>query len=184
MEHYYYYFVSSLPLLRLFEEAPWSSWDFLTECARNLSRADLALLEATRTIPEPGDDAPPGTMSFAWKNFETQLRNRIVRQIAGQGAEAEQHLRGPEVYYSEVERAVIEAWNQSNPLERERVLDLCRWRFIDEQEGTKPFGTVDAVCMYKIRLALVEKWNRRTVEAGEKNLDEILWKSSLPAEDD
>ncbi len=177
MEHFYHFFVSSLPLLRLFEEPPWSSEAFLAECARHLSPDDMKLLDATRVVPEFDKRIPAGTMSYNWMNFEIQLRDRIARQIAGQRKDSAAYLRDSNQCYPETERAVSEAWSQANPLEREKVLDTYRWRFLSDQEATKPFGAVGVICMYKIKLHLVEKWNRRHREAGEANLEKILEKS-------
>lgn len=174
MNHYYHFFVSSLPILRLFEPAPWSSELFLAECERNLSKDDLELLHATELAPLQENKVSKNTMTYHWNNFETQLRNRIVRQIAGPNRETGDYERDSEECYPEVELAVSEAWSQANPLERERILDTYRWSFLSDQESTKPFGAVGVVCMYKIKLQLVEKWNRRKVEAGEENLQKVL----------
>lgn len=178
MERFYHYFVSSLPLLRLFEEPSWTGEEFLAECARNLDRDDMALLNATLPVPEFDDEIPAGTMSFAWMNFEIQLRNRIALQVAGQRRSAGEYLRDSKQCYPEVERAVTEAWTHANPLEREKILDLYRWRFLSDQEATRPFGAFGVVCMYKIKLALVEKWNRRRREDGKENLSGILKESA------
>lgn len=176
MGHYYYYLVSTLPLLKLFEPAPWSSEEFLTECVRELSENDLNLLKATELIPHNDITLPPETMSFAWDNFERQLRNRIVRQIAGTSDKGAAFERDSIGYYSDVELIVSEAWNQSNPLEREKVLDRWRWRFLDDQEGHESFGSLGFICMYKIKLQLIEKWDRRQLEAGQTNLTQVLEK--------
>lgn len=178
MEHYYHFFVSSLPGLKLFAPAPWSIEDFMEECARNISAADLNLVKTTEFIPQNDIDFPSDSMTFAWTNFEKQLRNRIVRQIAKQSDESSVFERVSKGCYPEVELAVLEAWNQINPLEREKILDLWRWRFLEHQEARRPFGSIGFICMYKIKLQIVEKWQKRQTEAGQKNLTRILEESS------
>lgn len=184
MEHYYYYFVSTLPILRLFEPAPWSSEDFLTESAKHLSLADQNLLKATELVPQNNTNLPPNTMTFAWNNFETLLRNRIIRQIAGNSDKGKSFERDAEGCLPELELAVSEAWSQSNPLEREKVLDRWRWRFLDDQESSKSFGATGSICMYKIKLQIIEKWDRRKLEAGQINLTQVLEKCGTINEED
>ncbi len=185
MEHFYHFFVSSLPTLRLFDPAPWSSELFLAECERNLSKEDLGLLNATELVPLLQVKVPRETMTWRWNNFEAQLRNRMVRQIAGGQKEHDGYERIADGCYPEVERAVTEAWAQANPLEREKVLDTYRWRFLSDQEATRPFGAVGVVCMYKIKLQIAEKWGRRKNETGAENLQKVLTASgiSAPAEE-
>ncbi len=182
MEHHYHFFVSSLPQLHLFEDPPWGIEEFMAECARHLSADDMKLLADTELVPEFNDKIPSFSMSYAWMNFEIQLRNRIARQLSGQRKDVA--VRDYKHCYPEVERAVSEAWSQTNPLEREKVLDTWRWRFLTDQEARRSFGAVGVICMYKIKLMLAEKWGRRKKDAGQHNLDKILRESGHIGEKD
>lgn len=176
MASYYYFFVSTLPLLKLFEEAPLSTEDFLAESAKQLSAADWNILDTTELVPQNDNNVPHDTMTYAWNNFEKTLRNRIARQVAGNSDKGKTFERDTEGCLPEIELAVSEAWSQGNPLEREKVLDRWRWRFLDDQEGRKAFGSLGFICMYKIKLQIIEKWDRRKLKAGQTNLTQVLEK--------
>ena len=59
------------------------------------------------------------------------------------------------------------------PAEREMVIDRLRWNFIEEQLLNKEFS-FDAICAYRLKLAIVNKYRYRKLEPGRKNFDAAL----------
>ena len=57
-----------------------------------------------------------------------------------------------------------------NPLEREKLLDLARWRKIEEFEFGNRFN-FNVLCAYKLKLELLLKWKARDAGQSQKNLD-------------
>lgn len=171
----YYYLVSSLPELAP-EAEPSERMDaFMESCGDWLSVGEMAILSSLSLTPELlSDETTEMTDTIAlWYDWETCLRNRIVRQRSGSGQEMEMVLRYECDYYSEIESGVMEAWAQPDPKERERALDLLRWRYLDHLEGGHYFDFA-RLCIYKLKLMLREKWRFRQVEPGLANLDRTL----------
>ena len=53
------------------------------------------------------------------------------------------------------------------------IVDKLRWNFIEEQLLCKEFS-FDAICAYRLKLAIVNKYRHRKLEPGRKNFDAAL----------
>lgn len=69
-------------------------------------------------------------------------------------------------FHSEVDFALPGAAASDDPLERERMIDLIRWRKIDDLEAGHELDFI-ALCCYRMRLASLEKYRKRS--SGEGN---------------
>ncbi len=170
----YHYLVSSLPMLMPDMEPVMNFQEFMDQCSDWLSVSQMAQLEATGLVPSFDSVFPAGSASALWNDWETNLRNRLAaNRAAGSGQDAESVLHEEIDVYGEIEQGIQEAWTQSDPLEREKILDRIRWRFLDDLEGGHLFD-FDAICIYKLKLLIREKWTPRIVQTGRTNLDETV----------
>lgn len=170
----YHYLVSSLPMLMPDMEPVMNLEDFMDQCSDWLPASQMAQLEATGLVPDAESAFPAGCASALWNDWETNLRNRMAsNRAAASGQDAESNLHEEIDVYGEIEQGIQEAWAQNDPLEREKILDKLRWRFLDDLEGSHIFD-FDAVCIYKLKLLIREKWTPRTVQTGRTSLDETV----------
>jgi len=156
-----YYLIASLPALEM-EHAPALAPDaFAALCREHLAPAEA---EAAAALAEGRDSDHP--YARAWRNTETLLRNAAARQRAlRRGADAALHQRPASGCDLRLERAVEEAFQAPDPLQRERRLDTLRWRLAEELQGLDPLG-VRVVLAYALKLRFAGRWAGRTPEAG------------------
>ena len=87
-------------------------------------------------------------------------------------------LPEPDELDSDVDYALPNAAAAGDPLERERLVDLIRWRKIDDLEVGHEMDFA-ALCCYRLRLALLEKFHTRSADAGNTLFEESVDKISL-----
>ena len=90
----------------------------------------------------------------ARRNCETRLPDTGRRSSAERPSIPREHA-GFDVG---IERGVSEAVQLSNPLEREKALDLLRWRMAEEMATVEPFG-LGAVLGHALELRLAGRWH-------------------------
>jgi hypothetical protein len=167
----YYYIISSLPGISLEAKPALSLDDFRALCSAQLSNADAAAVECLLDI-----EREPANHSFVaeWRARETQLRNASARlRAAGQSRDAADFIRSHTGFDVSIEDRVEEAFNRSNPLERERELDRIRWTMLNELAGTDPFSA-NALFAYAVKLSLAERWAAMDKEAGQNKIEKAI----------
>lgn len=166
-----YYTVASLPGLLFGDPPPFSADDLADQCEGILSETDLASLRAVFR-GEPAAATVP--FASAWLQVDTQLRNAVaVARGERRHEDAGPNLREHSGFDVSIESAVTDAFAKSDPMERERELDRCRWRLLDELTREDPFG-VGALLAYAIRLQIAQRWADRQEETGRARLNETL----------
>lgn len=152
----YYYFVASLPYLREGEPPPMTLDAFVRGAEAHLTAADRAALAAL-LAPPAADAACEHPFVTAWRARERQLLNAAARLRAPRlGREAPPPLAYAGFDVS-LERDVADAFNQRDPLERERSLDRLRARLSDELAAGGGGFDAAAVFAYAIRLRLAAR---------------------------
>ncbi len=169
----YYYLISSLPMLMFDETALLSVEEFNEACAEQVTENDLKVLNRLCLVPEAGQTYPTGSAAERWRQWEVCLRNRIASHRAPHGKDIHSYLQEEKSCFCDIDTGVLEAFGLKNPLEREKYFDHMRWRVLDDFESGHHFD-FDKLCIYKLKLLLLEKWNERQVEQGTKNLDMML----------
>jgi Protein of unknown function (DUF2764) len=169
----YYYLISSLPMLMFGEKALLSVEEFNETCVDKVSENDLKVLNKLSLVPEAEQTYPAGSAAEQWRQWEICLRNRIASHRAPHGRDIHDYLQEEKACFCDVETGIQEAFGLKNPLERERYFDQMRWNALEDFESGHHFD-FDKLCVYKLKLLLLEKWNERQVEQGEKNLDVML----------
>ena len=170
----YCFLTASLPDLQLDAPAPMTVAAFHEICKEELSEEKFAALTAFDGSVTPdfrGSDTLPAVYN-AYGKFELYLRNRIARRRA-EKANEQLELPDPPEYFGEYDFAATTLANTADPAERELIIDRLRWNFIEEQLLCKEFS-FDALCAYKLKLAIVNKYCNRKLEPGQKNFDSAL----------
>ena len=166
----YPFFIATFPALPAPGVAPaWTEEEFLDEARRNLSGADMAVLEAVAS-------GTPCDRPFvrAWRAFETQLRNASARVRAGRlGVDAREWIRPHEGCDGSLDRRVQAAFqNSPDPLSRQRALDALRIEKLSEA-SEDPFG-LDVVLAYFLRLRIAANSARPSADAGRERLRKVV----------
>lgn len=170
----YYYFAASLPLISMRAPPPFPFGVFHDRCRDHLNKADRTAVD----LIARGDETEPLPATPFFLQRRQAAENQILNAVAVRRAAADngnnlplRHTYG--FFRVDIEQAVETAFAQTSPLERERHLDLLRWKLLEEFGGTDPFAG-DAVLSYACRLRLSERWNVMTRAAGEKSFDETV----------
>jgi len=168
---YYYFLMSSLPVLEWDAPPPLSSDRLLDLAAGWVGARDL---EALRNITLLPGRAPCCKADARWQAWETFLRNLLVmHRTRRYGAVPDPYLRpvvdGPHSIVRRIDEIVKieDAW------ERETAIDRLRWEFLEEVAGPSPFS-FDALAAYRLRLLLLEKRARYDDERGASVLNRIV----------
>ena len=156
-------------MLRLGDSPQLNSTALLEVCADKLSASELATLTQLSLVPD-ANSATGNQATTAWNDWETCLRNRLALRRGTADNSADDYLRHENDFFSEIDAAIQEAVALGNPLECERHLDALRWRRLDDMESGKAFS-FDALCVYMVKLQLLEKWLPRDNDHGYENLD-------------
>lgn len=160
------FFVATLPFLFPDAPPPLTEARFLELARPHLAPAAFRALEALAT------DAPTRhRFVLEWRRHETQLRNAVARHRAGRlGLDPTPWIRPHEGYDVALERGVAGAFQEPDPLRREKALDAIRWRRAGELGGFDPLAT-PAILAYFLRLRLAAQAAARDEEQGRRRLD-------------
>ncbi|MBM3250405.1 MAG: DUF2764 family protein [Candidatus Omnitrophica bacterium] len=172
MPDLYVYFIASLPMLRFSQSPPFSAQELLSRCSQLIPEEDVQVLRSLLTCPEAFADRP---VIRAWLDFDTALRNELVRIRAGRKkAAAQKYLRpdgyaGPAIYH-----IALAAHRNPSPLEGERLLDEARWNYLEELSFGHYFD-LDFLIVYMFKLLILERWQRIHSADKETLLKEVLY---------
>ncbi len=170
----FYYYICTLPLLTFGEELPMNSDEFVKNSSDWISVPETERLKNLKIIPGEILDENTGALEKNWYNWEICLRNRLADHRAGKlTRDASEYIREYPDYFSEVESVVQEITTISNPLSIEKKLDSIRWKKLGDMESGHEFD-FEKLCIYKLKLMILEKWTEREEQRGFDNLDSIL----------
>ena len=173
----YPYFAATLPSLS-FDGAPsLTEAEFRDRCHQHLKAADFAALTALY-------DGGVTNQAFVlkWRDCDTEIRNAVVHLRAtklGTSADASKWLRECKSLQPSTQNAVTAAFQEPNPLRRERALEQLRWNLAGDLAGFDTFSAA-AIFAYAIRLGIV---SRRAAENTEKGSDRLrnMMKAQAPS---
>ena len=114
-----------------------------------------------------GED-PAARVFGAMRRFEEYLRTRIAVKRA-EKLKLPADFPEPEAFYGDVD-AELGRIAALDPAERERAVDMLRWRMLDELTWGNEFD-FDHICAYRIKLRLAEKYRGRDAKSGRKSFD-------------
>ncbi len=167
----YYSLVASLPHLQIGDEPPFSTEEYIGNCAQWVTEHEIKILR--RVLNQELDDAHC-PLCKAWNNVETQIRNTAARLRGHKlGVDFKEYIQPHEGFSGEIEALVTDAFTRNDPLEIEEEIDRARWKLADDLVGQDPFE-FEKVLAYGIQLKIVERWNRMDVHTGKEKLETII----------
>jgi len=162
------YLISSLPFLTFDATPALTLEQFEGMCADQLDGRDA---QAVRALLGHGASDHP--FVSALRDKETILRNSVARRRAARRAEAadsQRWLRPTQGCDSQIENRVDDAFEESDPLSRERELDKIRWIIAEELQGPDPLDK-RAVFAYAVKLAILARWQSLETDRGRSVFD-------------
>jgi hypothetical protein len=169
------YLLASLPLLTPGRPPGITPADFRAACEEQLSPS-LAAAAAALLEDRPCDHP----FAREWRARETILRHAVARRRAARrGDEAPREQLAARGSDLRIENGVAAAFEQPDPLQRERALDRLRWNVLDELQGCQPL-TREAVLAYAVRLRMLEHWRLLDARAGKERLERLAALPPLP----
>ena len=156
----YEYFASTLPSFAFGAPPPMAPERLLAAAEGNLKAADFAALGAL-LLDAPSDHP----FVVAWRDRDAQLRNAVARARATQGADASRWLRAHGGWSAAVESGGAAAFQEPDPLRRDRAIARLRWDQANELAGLDPFSAA-AVLAYAVRLSIAADLAKADETAG------------------
>ncbi|MBF0198624.1 MAG: DUF2764 family protein [Planctomycetes bacterium] len=168
----FYYFISSLPEIRLGEKPLVSSSEFLSSCEEQLSLDQFQLISELGTLPKSAYDQRSDLLG-KWNQYDTSLRNAIVKLRAGKYNTDPQAFLAEEIeVFGNIDNQVLEA-QKRGPLLGEEHLDQLRWQFLDNLLVGHQFD-FDVLVAYRLKLLIAEKYSFVIPEEGHKAFNQLL----------
>jgi Protein of unknown function (DUF2764) len=163
-----YYLISSLPMLSLDQPPLIAAAAFLEACQAQLGAAEASAAEAIiRNTPSSHP------FVLAWRNKDTLVRNAIAEARArAANIEPDRWLRPTDGCDPCIDELVEEAFEETDPLKRERELDAARWRIAEELQGVDPMG-VNVALGYAIKLTLAFRWAHLNADKGRAAFEQL-----------
>ena len=164
MSGYYIYLISSLPMLQFGAKPPFSMEKFFSVCAELISPEDLEALKDS--LKDFGEGR--------YRDFETALRNELVKiRAQRKHLDASRFLRRDGYADQWISHIAAGVCRNPSVIEREKMLDLDRWRFLDELSIGHYFD-IELLMIYARKLSILERWEEiRTADAN-KLLEEAF----------
>lgn len=162
------YLLSSLPMLKFGADPGISIAGFAAACREQLNAADAETV--ARLLDGETSDHP---FARAWQDHETILRNAVVRHRARlSGSDPSRWLRHAQGCDSRIENLVEDAFQDSDPLQREQELDQIRWTVAEELQGPDPLCK-NAIFAYAVKLRVLARRAERDTQTGAENFDKL-----------
>lgn len=182
MKKQYYALKASLPMLLFDEMPPLDSAAFLGYCEAYLAPAKLTFLKELSLAPRSVPDGNAQVMQ-KYAAWEICLRNTLARLRAARlSVDPEPYV----VKFADYETGAASAAQSvfsmnADPLEKEKALDRARWDFLESMEWNHVFD-FDALCIYRCKLLILEKWAARRKGNAAEILDEAAARSEQKTE--
>lgn len=109
------------------------------------------------------------------RRFQEYLRFRIA-QIRAEKLDRQAKFTEPDEFFGEVDHALTPALS-ATPLEREKIVDAACWRKLDDLETGHDLD-FEYLCIYRLRLQMLQKYADRSESAGRENFEAALEKLS------
>lgn len=183
MKKQYYALKASLPMLLFDEMPPLDSAVFLGYCEAYLAPEEQAFLRRLSLTPR---SVPPNGSAQVMRKYavwEICLRNTLARLRAARlSVDPDSYV----VKFADYETAAASAAQSvfsmnADPLEKEKALDRARWDFLESMEWNHVFD-FEALCIYRCKLLILEKWAARRKGNAAEILDEAAARSEQQTE--
>lgn len=138
-------------------------------CENMISDSDMRALKALKDGSLYSGEAFHNDALRKWLAFDIMLKNEIVTIRAARKKVDPSKFFHPDGYPASYRAAhiAINAYRAASPLETEKMLDLERWRELDDI-GSGHYFDADALVVYALELAILEKWE--TINSADKSV--------------
>jgi hypothetical protein len=163
-----YYLISSLPMLSLDSQPLITAEAFVEACRTQLSAEDADAAEALiRNTPSQHP------FVLTWRDKDSLLRNAIARARARLAdIDAERWIRPTEGCDTGIALLVDDAFEQPDPLKREKELDEARWLIAESLQGYDPMS-VSVALGYAVKLTLALRWANLNADLGRETFENL-----------
>ncbi|MEI7947188.1 MAG: DUF2764 family protein [bacterium] len=163
-----YYLISSLPMLSLDSQPLITAEAFAESCRAQLNTEDADAAEALlRNTPSQHP------FVLAWRDKDANLRNAIARARARLAdTDAERWIRPTEGCDTGIDLLVDDAFEQPDPLKREKEIDEARWLIAESLQGYDPMS-VSVALGYAIKLTLALRWAKLNANIGRETFEQL-----------
>ncbi len=163
-----YYLNSSLPMLSLDSQPLITAEAFAESCRAQLNTEDADAAEALlRNTPSQHP------FVLAWRDKDANLRNAIARARARLAdTDAERWIRPTEGCDTGIDLLVDDAFEQPDPLKREKEIDEARWLIAESLQGYDPMS-VSVALGYAIKLTLALRWAKLNANIGRETFEQL-----------
>lgn len=171
----YYSLVASLPALKIGDTPPFSTEEYIENCAQWITEAEQNTLR--HVLLNEGNHAS-SALGMKWNNMETQLRNAALKLRAQKrGVDIKEYLQPHDGFSGTIEVLVSNAFTCKNPADLEKELDQLRWLLSEELIQLAPFS-FNKLFSYGIQLQIVERWARMDTTTGTEKLEAVVLKNT------
>jgi hypothetical protein len=146
---------------------------FIQSCKELLSKEDARIISscAKENILDFKTEQPA---IHKWRNFETALRNELVKiRASRKKIDPAKYLRQDGFTEPYISHMALNTYRNPSVLESERTLDLERWRFLDELALGHYFD-LDFLIVYTFKLLILERWEKIRAADKKQPLEELL----------
>lgn len=127
-------------------------------CGGFVSDGDMERIKMAYLPVDADYDTGQPTLKM-WRDFETALRNELVRLRAPKRrVDAVRYLREDGHINPYALHAAFRASKSVSLVESEKLLDEEKWRMLEDME-TGHYFDVDRIIIYAYKLFLLEKWH-------------------------
>jgi len=160
MTDLYPYLVASLPTLHFGMKPPFTFEQFCEMAHRFIPGKDFEALHTLPLPPQYSEEGDHHPVIRKWIEFDTALRNELVRIRADKRHVAPAAYLRPERYSGPSLAPVAMAAN-ANPsiISAEEFLDEKRWKFLDDL-ATGHYFDLGALIVYSYKLMILQRWER------------------------
>ena len=173
----FFYFLSTLPLLKLSGEGAPTAAEFLKNCRERLAPAEAALVERLRLVPpaapEAADLKEPAVRG--WYAWQTAMRNCIAaRRARARKADAAAWRRQEDGDFTgDVKRLEALLEGAKDARERQEGWEALQWERLEALEGGEYFN-FQLVVVYALKVLLLEERRGRSAAAGRARFEELV----------
>jgi len=138
--------------------------NFFKNCEEQLVFSDMEIIRNKKA----------SSLLKEWENFDTTLRNEIVKfRAQKKSIDPQQYIRGENLQDPFIAKFAHWVTSEQPLLEAEIGLDRYRWEKIDELSKGHYFD-IDFLVAYAIKLKILERWDKINSGGKEEVLQELL----------
>lgn len=169
----YYYLISSLPMLSFGVKPPFSFAVFLDKCRDFVSQRDMDILKEV-SLNNDGSKSEKSPLMRSWKDFDTDLKNELVKiRAQRKHIGSSKYLRRERYVAADTVSLIVAVSRNPSMLDSERSLDQIRWDFLEELVRGHYFD-LEFLLVYGFKLRILEKWERINTADKRELLEQAL----------